>query len=92
MAITPKPKASVTQSAPVQSQIDDFINKAPDGIKPDKKGVKKGKREQITVTFDSSVLETLDELAQQEGVSRAALIRMAVKQLINKGTQVGGTE
>lgn len=91
MSITLKPKASSgTQTA--QSQIDDFINKAPDGSKVEKRGVKKGQREQITVTFDSSILTLLDELAQHEGLSRAALIRMAVRQLLDKGTQVGGSE
>lgn len=91
MSITPKPKSSPGTQA-VQSQIDEFINKAPDGIKPEKRGVKKGQREQITVTFDTAILTTLDELAQHEGLSRAALIRMAVRQLLDKGAQVGGND
>ncbi|WP_205954688.1 MULTISPECIES: ribbon-helix-helix domain-containing protein [Pantoea] len=89
MAITPKPKAPGGTSAE-QAQIDEFINKAPDGNKSEKRGVKKGQREQITVTFDSAILTQLDELALHEGLSRAALIRMAVRQLLDKGAQVGG--
>lgn len=89
MSITPRPKATAALSTE-QAQIDDFINKAPDGNKTEKRGVKKGQREQITVTFDSAILTQLDELALHEGLSRAALIRMAVRQLLDKGAQVGG--
>lgn len=51
---------------------------------------KKGQREQITVTFDTAIIDQLDDLASHEGLSRAALIRMAVRQLLDKGAQVGG--
>ncbi|NIG16298.1 CopG family transcriptional regulator [Pantoea sp. Cy-640] len=89
MTITSRPKAA---SVPLQeqAQIEKFINDAPDGKKPEKRGVKKGQREQITVTFDTAIIAQLDDLAVHEGVSRAALIRMAVRQLLDKGTQVGG--
>ncbi|RAP69862.1 ribbon-helix-helix, copG family protein [Candidatus Erwinia dacicola] len=50
----------------------------------------KGQREQIMVTFDIAIISQLDDLAQHEGLSRAALIRMAVRQLLDKGAQVGG--
>lgn len=89
MAITSKPKTAVLPTQD-QTQIDKFINEAPDGSKPEKRGVKKGQREQITVTFDTAIIAQLDALAQHEGLSRAALIRMAVRQLLDKGTQVGG--
>lgn len=89
MAITSKPKGSL--SIPQnQADIEKFINDAPDGNKPEKRGVKKGQREQITVTFDTTIISQLDNLAQHEGLSRAALIRMAVRQLLDKGAQVGG--
>ena len=91
MAITRKP---VVKAEPVDT-ISNFINQAPDGIKSEtpaeKKGVVKGQRQQITVTFDPDVIELLDIMSAEEGVSRAALIRMAVKQLITRGTTVGGT-
>lgn len=89
MAITSRPKAGAALPQE-QAQIDKFINDAPDGNKPEKRGVKKGQREQITVTFDTAIISKLDDLAQHEGLSRAALIRMAVRQLLDKGTQVGG--
>lgn len=89
MAITSKPKC--TLSIPQElTDIEKFINGAPDGNKPEKRGVKKGQREQITVTFDTTIISRLDDLAQHEGLSRAALIRMAVRQLLDKGAQVGG--
>ncbi|MEI2684643.1 ribbon-helix-helix domain-containing protein [Erwinia aphidicola] len=89
MAITSKPKGTppIQQN---QADIEKFINDAPDGIKSEKRGVKKGQREQITVTFDTTIISQLDDLAQHEGLSRAALIRMAVRQLLDKGAQVGG--
>jgi len=89
MAITSKPKTS-TAPPQEQAQIERFINDAPDGKKAEKRGVKKGQREQITVTFDTTIIAQLDDLAQHEGLSRAALIRMAVRQLLDKGAQVGG--
>ncbi|KAA6093711.1 MULTISPECIES: CopG family transcriptional regulator [Pantoea] len=89
MAITSKPKSS-TAPTQEQAQIEKFINDAPDGNKAEKRGVKKGQREQITVTFDTAIIAQLDDLAVHEGVSRAALIRMAVRQLLDKGTKVGG--
>lgn len=89
MAITARPKSSVASSQE-QADIEKFINDAPDGNKPEKRGVKKGQREQITVTFDTTVIAQLDDLAMHEGLSRAALIRMAVRQLLDKGAQVGG--
>lgn len=89
MSITRRPSVK-----PEVSNIDDFINQAPDGAKTDtlveKKGVVKGQRQQITVTFDPDVIDQLDQMSTDEGVSRAALIRMAVKQLITRGTTVGG--
>ena len=89
MAITSRPKAP-TAPPQEQTQIEKFINDAPDGNKAEKRGVKKGQREQITVTFDTAIIAQLDDLAQHEGLSRAALIRMAVRQLLDKGAQVGG--
>lgn len=89
MAITARPK-SVVATPSDQADIEKFINDAPDGKKAEKRGVKKGQREQITVTFDTAIISQLDDLALHEGLSRAALIRMAVRQLLDKGAQVGG--
>lgn len=89
MAITKRPSGSAVTPQD-DTQIEKFINDAPDGNKPEKRGVKKGQREQITVTFDTTIIAQLDDLAMHEGLSRAALIRMAVRQLLDKGAQVGG--
>lgn len=89
MAITIRQKAAAV-TPQEQAQIEKFINEAPDGKNPKKRGVKKCQREQITVTFDTRIISQLDDLAMHEGLSRAALIRMAVRQLLDKGAQVGG--
>jgi hypothetical protein len=70
MAIIARPKPKT---------IDEFISKAPDGTR---KGVMKGKKEQITVTFAPELLTKVDALAKKMGQSRAAMIGLAVYRLI----------
>jgi Ribbon-helix-helix protein, copG family len=70
MAITrPKPKTP-----------DEFVAAAPDA--PAKKGVRRGKREQITLTLAPELLEKVDALAKRMGQSRAATINLAIFRLI----------
>lgn len=66
MAITkPKPKTP-----------DEFIDSAPDAL--GRKGVKRGKKEQITLTLSPDLLEKVDVLARRMGQSRAAMINLAI--------------
>jgi hypothetical protein len=70
MAITkPKPKT-----------LDEFVAGAPDA--PVKKGVRRGKKEQITLTLSPEMLEKVDALARRMGQSRAAVINLAIFRLV----------
>jgi hypothetical protein len=72
MAITrPKPKT-----------IDEFVAGAPDAKR---KGVKKGRKEQISLTVDPDLLDRLDVIAKAAGMSRAAIISLAINRLVSRG-------
>ncbi len=75
MAITkPKPKATA----------DDFIAAAPDSeVKA--KGVKKGNKQQISLTIAPALLVKIDNLAAELGQSRAAVINMAIYRAVEHG-------
>jgi hypothetical protein len=75
MAITkPKPKPNA----------DDFIAAAPDS-EPKAKGVKKGNKQQISLTIAPVLLERIDGLAAELGQSRAAVINMAIYRAVEHG-------
>ncbi|HGM7842356.1 TPA: CopG family transcriptional regulator [Serratia marcescens] len=88
MAIV-KPPRKISPSSE-DSAAETFINSAPDGSTTRRKGVVKGKRQQITLTIDPEILDRLDVKAAEDGVSRAALINIAIRQLLNRGATVGG--
>ena len=80
MAITkPKKKEALKATA----DVDNFIAGAPDSKKP-LKGVKKGNKQQISLTITPDLLEKVDALASKMGQSRAAVINMAIYQAIEK--------
>ena len=56
------------------------LRAAPDA--PTRKGVKKGRKEQITLTLTPELLNKVDGLAQRMGQSRAAMINLAIFRLI----------
>ena len=75
MAIT-KPKKTTT--------AEEFITAAPDAeTKP--KGVKKGNKQQISLTIAPALLERIDNLAAELGQSRAAVINMAIYRAVEHG-------
>lgn len=75
MAITkPKPR-----------NPDAFIDAAPDA--PIRKGVRRGKKEQITLTLSPELREKVDGLAKHMGQSRAAVINLAIFRLIEAETK-----
>lgn len=75
MAIT-KPKNTIT--------ADEFISGAPDSeIKP--RGVKKGNKQQISLTITPGLLVKIDDLAVKLGQSRAAVINMAIYRAVEHG-------
>jgi len=84
MTIT-KPKRKVTKTEAVTQ----FIEQAPDAV-PSKKATKKGNKEQISLTITPELLAQVDALAGQLGQSRAAVINMALYQLVNSGWSFSG--
>ena len=81
MAITKptrKPAASTNQ------QADEFISGAPDS-QSKAKGVRKGNRQQISLTIAPDLLNKVDELAAKMGQSRAAVINMAIYKAVEEG-------
>ena len=75
MAIV-KPKKTPT--------ADSFISGAPDAtVKP--RGVKKGNKQQISLTIAPALLLRIDEMAEALGQSRAAIINMAIYRAVEHG-------
>jgi hypothetical protein len=60
-----------------------FISGAPDAGASVRKGVWRGKKEQITLTIAPDMLTRVDTLAQRMGQSRAAVINMAIFRLVS---------
>lgn len=77
MSIT-KPK-KITPAA-----ADAFISAAPDALR----GVKKGKKQQISLTVEPALLAGVDALASNLGISRAATINLAVRRMIEHGLAI----
>lgn len=74
----PMAKLRKPDVSPLQADIDDFIDQAPDG----RKSIKRTRRKlAITVSIDPAVLERLDDWARGRGISRAAAIAVAVARL-----------
>lgn len=80
MAITKRPAGSV--KPPVNAE--QFIAQAPDAPAltdtpaAPRKGLIRGKREQISHTMPPELLAKVDALAQAKGLTRAGLINLAV--------------
>lgn len=73
MAIT-RPKAP---------SADAFVQGAPDAVR---KGVRKGRKEQITLTIAPDLLAKVDDYAARRGQSRAAMINMAIFEFVSRST------
>jgi hypothetical protein len=61
--------------------VDTVIGKAPDAAR---KGVIRGRKEQITLTIAPELLVKVDEIANRMGQSRAALINRAIYELAER--------
>jgi CopG-like RHH_1 or ribbon-helix-helix domain, RHH_5 len=79
MAITKRPPA---KKATNPEAVEKFVSGAPDSKKApqEKKGLMRGKREQISHTIPPALLEKLDQLADSQGMTRAGLINLAISQ------------
>jgi len=52
------------------------------------KGVKKGNKQQISLTITPALLAKVDELAAQLGQSRAAVINLAIYRMVEHGVTI----
>ena len=95
MAITGRPKKD---TATAVRKEDSFIDAAPDAasdviqgtapIQPVPKRVRKGNKVQISLTLTEAVLNQVDEAASNLGLSRAAVINMAISQSLQQGIKL----
>ena len=83
-----KPKAKPAAQA---DKADAFIAAAPDAA-PAARGVRKGSKQQISLTIAPQLLARVDELAARLGQSRAAVINLAIVQAVERGLAVGGEQ
>lgn len=82
MAITkPKPRSP-------NAAAEAFISGAPDVSRP--RGVRKGNKQQISLTIAPALLQKVDDLAAELGQSRAAIINMAVYRAVEHGLIIDG--
>lgn len=79
-----KPKTTQKEAATV-----DFIAGAPDSGTATK-GVKKGNKQQISLTMTPVLLAKVDALAEKMGQSRAAVINMAIAHVVQHGLTIEG--
>ena len=93
MAITKKP-TKPAQDATAAAAVA-FISGAPDAAAATPEAprrVRKGRKVQITLTIAEPLLDRVDELAGQIGQSRAAVINLAVMQMLQSGLRIEGEE
>lgn len=88
MAITKKP-AKKEVSHTETTAVDAFISGAPDAAASSRR-VQKGRKVQITLTISEPLLDRVDKLANQLGQSRAAVINLAVVQMLESGLNIEG--
>lgn len=88
----PKKKPDAAPVKIDQAAADAFISGAPDSAAsaPLVRGVKKGNRQQISLTIAPALLVKVDELAEQLGQSRAAVINMAIYRAVEHGFDIDG--
>lgn len=86
--ITKRPSSKATAPAqPVaDSKANDFIGGAPDSVKLPKvkKGLMRGKRDQISHTLPPGLLDKVDLMAEAKGISRAGVINLAISEFLEK--------
>ena len=84
MTITKKPQNVVRTPT-------EFIAAAPD-VEIVRRGVLRGKKQQITLTIMPDLLEKVDAMARRLGQSRAAVINMAVYRVVEHGLSIDGLD
>lgn len=88
MAITKK-TTNLTFPTSATAAADTFISGAPDAtVAKAPRRVRKGRKVQITLTITKPLLDRVDEMADQLGQSRAAVINLAVIQMLETGLRI----
>lgn len=86
--ITKRPSSKATPPAPVLTDKDaeKFIGGAPDSVSTSdtRKGVIRGKREQISHTIPPDLLAKIDERANRIGLTRAGFINFVLSDYLSK--------
>lgn len=88
MAITKSLKPAPTPSPAMEA----FIAGAPDASAPVRRGVVKGKKQQISLTIRPELLDQVDAMAERLGQSRAAIISLAVQRAVEHGLMLDGAK
>lgn len=74
---------------PSRAAVQAFVEGAKEGkAKPivrERKGVIRGKREQITITLPPELIDRIDQRATRLGISRAAYLVQAVSRALDEG-------
>jgi hypothetical protein len=81
---------AITKPKPKSTSADAFISGAPDSEVKPRGGVKKGNKQQISLTIAPTLLDKVDELATELGQSRAAIINMAIYRAVEHGLTIEG--
>lgn len=78
-----KPNRQPAEAAP---SVESFISGAPDAQKAGTgRGIRKGRKEQITIALSPAILDRVDERAAAMGQSRSAWIAFAIAQALESG-------
>ncbi len=71
-----------------RKSVDAFISGAPDAASAvERKGVVKGRKQQISLTIKPELLDRVDAVAGRMGQSRAAIINLALFQSLERGLE-----
>lgn len=75
----------MTIKMPKTNQAEKFIASAPDAVAPmvERKGVTRGRREQITHTLPTELRTRMDTEAQSRGMTRAGFINYAISRALD---------
>ena len=75
----------MTIKMPKANQAEKFIASAPDAAAPviERKGVTRGRREQITHTLPTELRARIDAQAQRRGMTRAGFINFAISRALD---------
>lgn len=74
---------AIKKRPPKIDTVEEFIAGAPDGKGPAR--FRRGNKVQITLTLDENLLDQADLMAKGMGVSRSALISVALAKVFNSG-------